>query len=176
MSEPSINFNQFSAAVDAKLGQIKMPEGKQSYIRTQLGSIFAQGDVNKDNQLSKSEMNSVLGMLNKVVSLAQEVDLDNDKTKAEPKIRDSRFHGLEDYGCALSGAKDGIGEIIVNGEKVIVDLNDESILSLHRTNANNNGFETLEYKSMDELKQALQNPEFQWGRTAGKGFNDVFIP
>lgn len=78
-----INFNQFSNMVNTKLKSINMQQDKQSYVQSQLQSIFAQGDTNKNNQLSKSELSSVLGMLNQVVSLAQEIELDN--KKAEPK-------------------------------------------------------------------------------------------
>ncbi len=171
MSEPIINFDQFKGMVNTKLNKINMSQGRQSYVQSQLASIFKQGDVNKDKQLSKSELNSVLGMLNQVVSLAQATDLDNPPKTETPKIKDPRFQGLEDYQFEQHGAKEGIGAITVNGEKMLIEADGKGGYQLQRFDGKNGEWYRTEYSSKDELNKALTDKNNDFGSYSG--FEDL---
>lgn len=180
MPEPIINFNQFSNMVNTKLKSINMSQDKQSYVQSQLQSIFTQGDTNKDNQLSKSELNSVLGMLNQVVSLAQETELGNQKIEQKQQIKNPHFQGLEDYKFEQHGAKEGVGAITVNGEKMLIST-DGNTYSLARFEMKDGKITNIhympDYSSLDELKKALTDKNNNFGQYSGlEDINDPFIP
>lgn len=177
MTEPSINFNQFTSMVNTKLNKLNMSEAKQSYIQSQLGSVFTQGDKNKDNQLTKSELNSVLGMLNQVVSLAQEIDSDSQTPKQKQQINDPRFQGLENYQFEAHIAKDGVGAITVNGEKMLIMSDDKGGYELGRFDNKTQHWNYTNYSSKDELNKALTDKNNNFGTYSGiNDLNDVFIP
>lgn len=172
-----INFTQFTNTVNQKMNGMKMNDGQKSYVNSQLSSIFTQGDANKNGMLSKTELNSVLGMLNSVMDLAQTEALAKNQ-EAPKEIKNPKFKGLEDYGFQQHGAKDGVGMITVNGENMIVLVNDDaSDYQIVRFDLDKDKQIGTSYKSMDELKTALRDKNNNFGQYSGiESLYDVFIP
>lgn len=178
MAEPGINFQTFTNQVNAKLDSLNMSAKGKAYVQGKLDSIFDLADGNQDKVLHKNEMSYALEWLNMSLNKAAQMT-DTKPEQQNPdqnqQITDPRFQGLENYGFKKHGAKDGIGEITINGEKVLIDRNNNQC-QIHRLASDGKNFETLEFSSIEELKKAIQNKEMNWGRTEGAGCNDVFIP
>ncbi len=177
MSSQGINFNTFANKVDQKLNAIKMSEDQKSYVHSQLNSIFTQGDANNDKTLTRTELRSVLGMLNTVVDLAQN-GLKPDTPQKPQEIKNPYFKGLEDYQFKQHNAKKEAGTITVNGEKMLITT-DGKEYSLYRFNDGkqvSDDITKFNY-TREELKNLLQDKNSNFGTYSGlENIQDVFIP
>jgi len=96
------------------------------------------------------------------------------------QIKNPSFQGLEDYEFEQHGAKEGVGAITVNGEKMLIST-DGKEYSLTRFEMKDGEItkkhDMPNYFSMDELKKALTDKDNDFGRYSGlEDINDVFIP
>lgn len=116
-------------------------------------------------------------MLNTVVDLAQN-GLKPDAPQKPQEIKNPHFKGLEDYQFEQHNAKDGVGAITVNGEKMLITT-DGKEYSLYRFNDGKQVSDdiTRPNYTMEELQDLLKDENNDFGTYSGlKNIQDVFIP
>lgn len=185
MAGKGITFKVFTEMVNDKLAMHNVYGEGKTYMQSKIPCIWNQANTNGNEVLEQDEQPGAWEAFNIYLKDAKKINNANNSPKnnisqqQKPQIEDPNFRGLEDYNFMKHGAKEGFGQITVNGEKVLVTVyenNKYQIFRGHLTDGVIDGIEDLEFSSMEELKAALQDKKLNWGRSDSADMNDYFIP
>lgn len=100
-----------------------------------------------------------------------------DTKKFEDTRKDFK-KSLQKFGFEQHPAKENVGTITVNGEKMMVIAKQNGVSLLRETSSDaSSPMETMDFHNLNELKSALKNDTNNWGKYSGiQDINNYFIP
>ena len=186
MSFENLSLSTFTEAVKLNLQKQNIETNIQKNILDNISVYFnnANGVDNDMTTLNEEEYNKANADIEtKIAELKKQTQTMGNKKPlglgGGEKIlsySDKMCEYLKEYKYASHRKfPDNIGQITKNNETVIIEKNNDGSYTIRRIPEKEKGkrkFDKLEvsnYNSLDELKLALDNDEFGWGRTSKNG-------